>query len=93
MDEKVPTADVDKEVSGDPGNPYNIDYARERRLRNWFIGLIGGAFLLAAILILLAFIFDVIAAGTRPAVKPPAPPAQGVQTGDGATDGPVVSIT
>jgi len=92
MDEKVPTG-VNKEVSGDPANPYNIDYARERRLRNWFIGLIGGAFLLAAILILLAFIFDVIAAGTRPEVKPPTPPAQGVQTGGGATDGPMVSFT
>jgi hypothetical protein len=77
-------------VSND--NPYNIDFARERRLRMWFIGLIGGAFLLAAVLVLLAFLFDALAPEIQPSLAPLAPPVQGVQTG-GSYDGPAALIT
>ena len=80
------------ESAGEDANPYNIDYARERRLRMWFIGLIGGAFLLAALLVALAFILDVISEGAHPSVEPPPPPAQGVRT-IGAKDGTTLLIT
>ncbi|MCC6490760.1 MAG: hypothetical protein IT364_24955 [Candidatus Hydrogenedentes bacterium] len=55
--------------SGD-ANPYNIDYSRERRLKNIFIGLIAMFFVIAAILVFGAFFLDF----TNPMREPVEPP-------------------
>ncbi|GMV95278.1 MAG: hypothetical protein AMXMBFR82_50560 [Candidatus Hydrogenedentota bacterium] len=82
MNEDVPKPGSNAAL--DPANPYNIDFAREKRLRNLFIGLIGAAFLVAAVLVALAFLFDFMNASQNRVPAPEPPPAQGVQTrGDG----------
>lgn len=44
----------------DPNNPYNIDFARERRLKRMFQLLIGGGVAVAALLLILAFTMDAL---------------------------------
>lgn len=78
QDTSDPGTGTTKPVQSD--NPYNIDYAREKRLRNMFIGLIGIAFLLAAVLVVMAFIFDIMNASQNPVVEPEQRPGPGIQT-------------
>jgi len=87
MSDETRSETPERTKAGENANPYNIDFARERRLRMWFIGLIGGAFLLAAVLVLLAFLFDILAGQSREPIAPSPPPARGVQL-DGGKDGP-----
>ena len=49
-------------------NPYNIDYAREKRLMRTFVILIGTAFFLAVLLLLVALIVDL---SVQEEVEPP----------------------
>jgi hypothetical protein len=53
----------------DPDNPYNIDYEREKRLMRIFWIFIGGAFVLAALALGLAFVLDTVFEE-----QPPPPP-------------------
>ncbi len=78
MDEKLPESGA-APISAD-ANPYNVDHARERRLRFMFIGLIAGAFILAALLLLLGFIMDAMSPSPRPPVDPAPVPSQGIET-------------
>ncbi|NUM52048.1 MAG: hypothetical protein HUU46_00240 [Candidatus Hydrogenedentes bacterium] len=48
------------EKSANPDNPYNIDFARERRLKKTFQLLIGGAFVVALILLVVAYAMDTL---------------------------------
>jgi hypothetical protein len=58
----------------DPSNPYNIDFAKEKRTKRMFIILIASGFVLAAILLVLGFLLDSIANPVpepRPAIQQP----------------------
>jgi hypothetical protein len=54
----------------DPDNPYNIDYARERRLTRMFQISIGVGFIIAAILLVIAFAMDALIASKTPDIVP-----------------------
>lgn len=60
-----------------PNNPYNIDYARERRLKKMFIGFIVVAFILSAFLLFGAFLLDAALSKPQPTVPSTAPETQG----------------
>ncbi len=60
-------------------NPYNIDYEKERQLKKWFFILIAGGFLIAATLLIVAFILDSLNDKEIPAPTPP-PTPPGFQT-------------
>ncbi len=58
----------------DPSNPYNIDFAKEKRTKRMFIILIASGFVLAAILLVLGFLLDSIANPVpepKPAIQQP----------------------
>jgi hypothetical protein len=57
----------------DPDNPYNIDFAREHRLKRIFQWTIGIGFVLSAVLIAAAFALDFMLAGREENVGPATP--------------------
>ena len=64
----------------DPENPYNIDYEREKRLMRLFWIFIGGAFVLAALALGLAFVLDTVFEEEPP--PPPGFPIDSTTTSD-----------
>lgn len=67
----------------DPNNPYNIDYARERRLKRLFQVTIGIGFACAAVLLILGYAMDIWLEGKTPDIAPVTPystPAQPANT-------------
>ncbi|GMU94027.1 MAG: hypothetical protein AMXMBFR4_30850 [Candidatus Hydrogenedentota bacterium] len=54
------------EVPENPDNPYNIDFEKERRAKWWFTVILGGGFILGAILLAVAYFIDAIIARDRP---------------------------
>lgn len=54
----------------DPDNPYNIDFARERRLTRKFQLLIGGGFVFALVLLIIGYALDALVASKTPDIVP-----------------------
>lgn len=68
-------------VPENPDNPYNIDFEKERRAKWWFTVILGGGFILGAILLAVAYFIDAMIARDRPEPRPmvlqqSAPPTQ-----------------